>query len=134
MLVFSAGDPAKLWQVQSFLGQSQGSSEMAANVFLYTANRAELRHKDETYLVKIDANVKAEKSVRVTPLMYEGKDVLPDPEPGGWRRLPAISHNQYKVDLDVHAGHARPGQAVGRREDCSPDRHAKVRAVSQGGR
>jgi hypothetical protein len=101
MLVFQAGDPAKLWQVQSFMGQSQGSSEIAANIFLYTASRAELRHKDETYLVKADPNVKPEKSVKIARLMYDGKDVLPDPEPGGWRRLAALSHNRYKVDLDV---------------------------------
>jgi hypothetical protein len=101
VLIFTSGDPAKLWQVQSFLGTSQGAAELMANVFLYTANKAELRHKDETYLVKADPKVAASGSVKVARLMYEGKDVAPDPEPGGWRRLAAVSHNSFKTDLDV---------------------------------
>jgi hypothetical protein len=101
MVLLPAGDPAKLWQVQSFMGTSQGAAEVAANTFLYTVSKTELRHKDETYLVKADPNIKAERTVKVARLMYEGKDCIPDPEPGGWRRLAAVSHNSFKTDLDV---------------------------------
>ena len=42
--------------------------------------------------------MKPEKTVKLARLEYVGSW---DPEPGGWKRLAAVMHNQNKIDLQV---------------------------------
>jgi hypothetical protein len=99
MLLFPKDDPAKMWQVRTFMGPNgEPLAQIMANMFLYAVDMKNLRNKGETYTIAANGSVKAEKKIKLARLKYAGNW---DPEPGGWRRLAAYMHNQHKVDLEV---------------------------------
>ena len=96
MLLIPEADPARAWQMQRYGGQEE-LHDVAANVFLYAIDRRDLRFKGQTYIVRRNEGVGGH-VVKVARLEYAGNW---DPEPGGWRRLAAILHNQWDVDIEV---------------------------------
>ena len=72
--------------------------EFMANAFLYSVDKEEARFKGETYVVRPDANIKPDKTIKIARLKYDG---LWNPEPGGWQRLSAVMLNEKKIALDV---------------------------------
>lgn len=99
MLLFPSQDPARNWQLQGFMGPDREPfAQLLANIFLYSVDKQNLRTKGETYIVKPDAKTKAGRTIKVARLQYAGSW---DPEPGGWRRLAAVMHNEHKVDLSI---------------------------------
>jgi hypothetical protein len=97
MLIIPSGDPGKFWQMRT-IGGREGYHQVMGNIFLYTTEKQAPRFKGQTYVVKRDNNVKAEKAMKVARLEYAGNW---DPEPGGWARMANILHNQFKLDLQV---------------------------------
>jgi hypothetical protein len=97
MILFPDSDPAKAWQTQSPGGKEE-LFQVAANLFLYAVDKQGLRNKGETYLVKKDAKIRPQRTIKVARLIYPGNA---DPEPGGWRRLENVMHNEDKVGLEV---------------------------------
>jgi hypothetical protein len=66
------------------------------NVFQYSVDKQNFRNKGETYLVKADPAIKAESSIKVARVKYNG---IWDPEPFGWTRLATLCNNYQKVAL-----------------------------------
>jgi hypothetical protein len=97
ILLFPNTDPSRYWQMM-VVGGREDYYQIAANIFLYAVDKANLRTKDETYIVRKDPSVKPSQTVKVARLEYAGNW---DPEPGGWRRLANIMNNTHQVDLQV---------------------------------
>ncbi len=97
MLVFPTGDPAKYWQTRTINGR-EAWHQVMMDVFTYANGKETPRYKGLTYIVNPSRAIKAERVMKVARLEYAGQW---DPEPGGWRRMAAILHNQNKLDLQV---------------------------------
>ena len=95
MLLFPTGDPAKYWQLHQ-LGGHEEMHQVMADILGYAADKEGLRHKGETHLVVKDATIAAERTMKVARLQYAGNW---DPEPGSWRRMASILHNEQKIDM-----------------------------------
>jgi hypothetical protein len=63
-------------------------------------DKQNLRNKGDSYLVQNDPAVSTLRQIKLARLDYADGF---DPEPGGWRRMTAILHNRYNVDLSVSA-------------------------------
>ena len=72
--------------------------QAAANVFLYSVDKQNLRNKGETYMVTPDKKISTDRTIKLARLEYVGNW---DPEPAGWRRLAAVMRNDHKVALNV---------------------------------
>ncbi len=96
MVIVPDVDLSRYWQANAH-GERDAYFELADNLFLYANGSAPLR-RTETFVVKADPAIKAEKSIKLARLDYPGNS---DPEPGGWRRLKNVLHNQDKVDLTI---------------------------------
>lgn len=95
MLLFASGDPSKYWQLH-LLGGHEEMHQVMADVLGYAVERETVRHKGDTHLVAVDATITAERTMKIARLQYPGNW---DPEPGSWRRMAAILHNEQKIDL-----------------------------------
>jgi len=97
MILIPTADPARLWQTNIYSGREE-SWQFMANLFLYVSERKDFRYKGESYIVQPDPNVRAAKSAKLARLQYAGNW---DPEPGGWKRLTAVLHNDAQFNLGV---------------------------------
>jgi Domain of unknown function (DUF4159) len=95
MVLLPNGDPAKFWQLQEVSGHEE-DFQLADNIFLYAVDKQNLLVKGKRYVMTVDPKITTDRSITVARLQYESNW---DPEPGGWRRLAAILHNQNHVDL-----------------------------------
>ena len=109
MLLLPQGDPGRVWQ-SKVLGGNEPFWQLGADLFFYAAGRRDLRYRGDTYLVDADPKVKPGRTVSVARLQYEGNW---DPEPGGWRRLANVVHNQGETELKVVAVPLRKGALDG---------------------
>src|SRR5688500_14996548 len=108
MLLLPQSDPAKSWQLQ-IVGGREELWQLAANIFLYSIDKQNLRNKGETYSVARDESVEPTAGVRLARLQYAGNW---NPEPGGWARLANIMHNRHKTAPDVQAVQLDAGAAL----------------------
>ena len=98
MLLIPNGDPSKWWQTHASTSRAD-SFQLGTDIFLYAVDKKGLHNKGVTYLVHPNPKVKPVRTVKLARLEMPGNW---DPEPGGWRRMAAILHNDpYKVDLKV---------------------------------
>jgi hypothetical protein len=104
MVLVPDDDPSRAWQTHTYLSH-ENLFELGADIFLYSVDKKNLLSKGKTYIVTPDPKIKATKKIKVARVIAGPN---PDPEPGGWRRLAAIMHNQYKTDLEVF--NAKPGE------------------------
>ena len=72
--------------------------QVMADLLAYAIEPSSARFKGETHIVTPDTNITADRTMKVARLQYPGNY---DPEPGGWRRMAAIMHNEQKIDLTV---------------------------------
>jgi len=106
MLLLPDADPSRAWQTRADRTH-ENLFELGADIFLYAADKKHLQNKGETYIVETDPNIKAARRIKVARLLVGDN---PDPEPGAWKRLAAIMHNQDQVDLTTFD--AKPGQGL----------------------
>ena len=97
MVLYPDSDPAKYWQLEEVTGREE-FFQSADDIFLYAVDKQNLLKKGETYLVYPDANVTADRRIKLARLQYDGNY---DPEPGGWRRLSAILQNTCNAQLRI---------------------------------
>ncbi len=97
MLLLPSGDPARFWQTGTFGGRESGA-ELMGNIFIYTTERKELRLKGDSWVVYPSHDITPSSTIKIARLEYGGNW---DPEPGGWRRMAAIMHNDAQIDLTV---------------------------------
>ena len=103
MVLVPQADLARAWQMRNDK-INPDAYQLGADIFIYAFDKKSLRFRGDTTIVKADPKIIAEKTIRVARLMAGDN---PDPEPGGWPRLGAILHNQFKTDLIVTP--VRPG-------------------------
>jgi hypothetical protein len=70
--------------------------ELPENVLMYAIDRHLTRHRLRPPFDQPDPQVKPGRQIKVARIAAGAN---PDPEPGGWRRLAAIMHNQHDTDL-----------------------------------
>ncbi len=74
--------------------------DLATNICLYAADPGTLKSKYDPYIVWHDPRIGPQtpgyQRINFARIRYDGNW---DPEPGGWRRLADILHNQYALDL-----------------------------------
>ena len=97
MLLLPQSDPARAWQ-SKMVGGREEHWQLGANIFFYAAERRDLRYRGESHLVTADPKVEPTREIAVARLEHEGNW---DPEPGGWRRLANVLHNEQKMRLVV---------------------------------
>jgi hypothetical protein len=97
MLIIPQADPAKVWQMRADKGKEE-LFQLMANIVLYAVDKQGLQFKGQTHLVVPDPAAVAQGTIKVARLEYSGNW---NPEPGGWRRLAAIFHNNKKTTLDA---------------------------------
>jgi hypothetical protein len=108
MLIAPTADFARQWQLRALARPE--AFQLPANIFLYAVDKQNLQYKGQSYYVKPNPAVKAEKSIRVARLQYTGNW---DPEPGGWRRLSAIMNNDQTAALTVEPVKLGDGKLAG---------------------
>jgi hypothetical protein len=96
-LLIPQADAGRAWQ-SKMVGGKEELWQLGADIFFYTAGRKDLRFRGESQYVNEDPSVKPTRELAVARLEYPGNW---DPEPGGWRRLAAILHNERKLILKV---------------------------------
>ena len=97
MLLLPQGDLGRAWQTR-VVGGKEEAWQLGANLFFYAAERRNLRFRGESHLVLATGETQPEKTLTVARLEYPGNW---DPEPGGWRRLANLLHNEEKLALKV---------------------------------
>ena len=99
MLLIPQADFSKYWQTQTHNGKEE-AHELADDIVLYAVEKKGLMYRGDTYIIKRNDSIKAEKTLKLARLQYSGNW---DPEPGGWRRLSNVLHNEYKIDMTSDA-------------------------------
>ena len=91
MLLVPDGRPGQAWQTRVRRTQEE-LYQLAANIFLYAVDKSNLPYKGETYIVNADKGPKLRPTARSRSRGSMVGDNW-DPEPGGWRRLANVMHN-----------------------------------------
>ncbi|WP_241180038.1 DUF4159 domain-containing protein [Humisphaera borealis] len=97
MVLIPDADIARFWQTRSEKTKNE-CYELMQNIFLYSIDKSGLYSRDSSYIVLKDGKIKPEKSMEVARVIVGDN---PNPEPGAWRRMSAIMHNQAKLDLKL---------------------------------
>jgi hypothetical protein len=106
MVLIPDVDAARYWQDPRTLKPHADMFELGADIYQYAVDR-QLWNKGDSFFIWNDPKITAMRSIKVARLSV-GQNW--DPEPGGWRRLAALLHNEDSVDVEVFA--ARPGQGA----------------------
>jgi len=101
LMLLPTYDWAKAWQGDMFARED--IYFLSSNIYLYAVGRTAFR-QGELHVVRPNPGVAATATIKVARLDDGGN---PNPEPGGWRRLAALLHNNDKIDLDIQM--VKPG-------------------------
>jgi Domain of unknown function (DUF4159)/Squalene-hopene cyclase C-terminal domain len=104
MLLIPDGDPNRHFQLRQ-MGSWRRYYELMADIVFYSVDKDGMRLKGDTYIVRPDPSISAQRTIKIARLQYNGNW---DPEPRGWIRFSAIMHNTRGIDLNVIA--VRPGE------------------------
>ena len=96
MLLVTNGDLSAVYQRQD--ERRLSAYQFMANAYLYSVEKTETRFKGQTHVVRPNPATQPSRAFTVARLLYDGR---PDPEPGGWRRLAAVLHNDADIELTV---------------------------------
>jgi hypothetical protein len=96
-LLLPQADAARAWQ-SKLVGGKEELWQLGADIFFYAAGRKDLRYRGESNYVEENPSVKPTRELTLARLEYAGNW---DPEPGGWRRVAAILHNEHRLKLAV---------------------------------
>jgi hypothetical protein len=97
MLLTNNSDPARHWQLEE-TGHNLADFELADDIVLYAIDKKNLTEKGKTFVVTTDPAIPTNRTIKLARLQYAGNW---NPEPGGWRRMAAILHNNSHIDLQM---------------------------------
>lgn len=97
MLLVPQADAGRVWQSR-LVGSREESWQLGANLFFYAAGRKDLRYRGESHFVVANAKTEPSREIAIARLEYPGNW---NPEPGGWRRLANVFHNEHRIKLNV---------------------------------
>ena len=106
MVLIPDADPAKYWQNSTATKTHPDLFELGADVYQYAVDR-QVWNKGESHFVRSDPKIEPARTIKLARLVV-GPNW--DPEPGGWRRMAAMLHNQDKIQLAVFP--ATPGKGA----------------------
>lgn len=106
MLLVPQADAGRVWQSR-LVGGKEESWQLGANLFFYAAGRKDLRYRGESHFVVADTKTEPSREIVVARLEYPGNW---NPEPGGWRRLANVFHNERQIKLTVRPTRLGSGQ------------------------
>jgi hypothetical protein len=102
-------DMGKSFQTNEFT-QFTHHFELMTNIYQYAIDKKNSQVKGRSYVIERDPAVQPTSTIKLARLRHESKW---DPEPGGWRQLAAVLHNQQKVDLQVNVVDLATGDLTG---------------------
>ena len=91
--------------------------QLADDIVLYSVDTRVLAQKGETFTVAEDHKAPIARTIKIARLQYDGNW---NPEPGGWRRLAALFHNDRKIALQVENIKLGDGKLSQPPADASP--------------
>ncbi|HEY8749344.1 MAG TPA: DUF4159 domain-containing protein [Tepidisphaeraceae bacterium] len=97
IVLFPEDDLSRRWQDPAARKSHPEAYELGTDIFQYAVDR-QVWNKGESYVVQSDIRLTANRSMKLARVIV-GPNW--DPEPGGWRRLAAILHNEDAVELSV---------------------------------
>ncbi len=97
MVLLPTVDAARFWQTGTAGGHEEAFG-ILANLYQYTTDRRNPKHRQETHLLTRDESKPAGKVVKVARVDYGG---LWNPEPGGWDRFATLMHNTRGIELSA---------------------------------
>jgi hypothetical protein len=97
MLLLPQGDPGRWWQTMTEKAQPD-AFRLIENIVFYATDKARLRVRNQSHYVTPDESVVPERKAKLARIRHPGRW---DPEPGGWRRLAALVHNENRLSLAV---------------------------------
>lgn len=90
-------DMGKSFQTNEFT-QFTHHFELMTDIYQYSIDKKNSQVKGRTYVREPDERIQANQTTKLARLRHGGKW---DPEPGGWRQLSAVLHNEHKTDLQI---------------------------------
>jgi len=99
MVLIPDDDLARRWQDPNARKSHPEAYELGADIFQYSVDRS-VWNKGESHMIEPDIRITATRGMKLARIIA-GPNW--DPEPGGWRRLAAILHNDDAVDMAVFA-------------------------------
>jgi hypothetical protein len=97
MLLTNNSDPARSWQLEE-TGRHLSDFQLADDIVLYAIGKKNLVEKGDSFALSPDPAIQATQTLPLARIQYSGNW---DPEPGGWRRMTALLHNNFNTDLKI---------------------------------
>jgi hypothetical protein len=94
MILVPHADPSKTWQTQAT--DHPEMQQLAADLYLYMADRDNLQYRMPNFIVRPDDKIPAGTPLPVARIYYGGNW---NPEPGGMARLAAVAHNNDGIEI-----------------------------------
>jgi hypothetical protein len=113
MLLIPDADPSRSWQVRSEVSRLD-MFQLGFDIYQYTGASQNTATRPDPWFVRRDPAIQVPDNRKIK-LIRLGVDENPDPEPGSWRRLGNILHNQAKVDLAIETARLGDGKLKGAR-------------------
>jgi hypothetical protein len=104
MLLLPEEDASHVWQTHE---ETSYLFPLGADIIQYATEKKGLDEPLPPYIVQPDPGAKIDRSGTVARLDYETNW---NPEPGGWRRLATVLHNQFQTDLSIESVKLGKGQ------------------------
>ncbi len=96
MVLIPSADAARYWQTMTYRGHEEVWKALA-NLYIYSIDK-DVRYRGDSYVVLPNPRALLRGSIKVARLRAGDNW---DPEPGGWRQLAAVMHNQDAIDLST---------------------------------
>lgn len=103
MMLAPDADIGRAWQLRREQGHEE-AYQLGSDIFVYAIDKKNLRFKDENRAIVTNPKLVGGHPLRLARLQI-GQNW--DPEPGGWRRMAGLLHNDFGIDLTVEP--LRPG-------------------------
>jgi hypothetical protein len=105
MVLIPDSDPSRYWQGGGIKGHDE-PFQLGADLFIYMTGGKDPRIRPPTWIIYSHPS---NQPTSTTPLARIEAGDNWDPEPGGWRRMTALLHNEQRIDLDVET--VKPAEA-----------------------
>ncbi len=109
MILVPEADLGRAWQAQA-VKRHETEFQLGSDIFVYGIDKTGLRYRGQTTAVRADPAAQPSRVLKVARLQI-GQNW--DPEPGGWRRMSAILHNDFRIELNVQPLALEPGSLSG---------------------
>jgi hypothetical protein len=109
MLIAPDLDLGRAWQMRA-AKEHAVEYQLGADIFVYAIDKRALRYKGESPVIRPNPRIVASRTLKVARI--EVGDNW-NPEPGGWRRMAALLHNDFQLNLDVQPVKLEPGSLAG---------------------